>query len=152
MYDALCDAHVMAYWDWPGAQSLEDAEAFVGAHCDEVARGSAHFRSICRDGAVIGTCDLREVDDHRKRAEVGFMLIRGIGARATRARRWARLSPMRSRCWDSRGCRRASTPGTPARRACSWASASGAKDGLAASSCATASGAIARCTGWCERK
>src|SRR5579885_3699421 len=76
MYDALCDAQVMAYWDWPGAQSLEDAEGFVGAHCDEVARGSAHFRSICRDGAVIGTCDLREVDDHRKRAEVGFMLIR----------------------------------------------------------------------------
>jgi ribosomal-protein-alanine N-acetyltransferase len=76
MFEALNDPQVMNYWDWPGAQSMEEAQAFVDSLCDEVDQGQSIYWAICLGLDLIGTCDLSEIDDHHKRADVGFMVIR----------------------------------------------------------------------------
>jgi RimJ/RimL family protein N-acetyltransferase len=50
----------------------------VAALLEEVAAGKAHYWAIClgREGRVIGTCDLSEIDQHHRRAEVGFIVAR----------------------------------------------------------------------------
>lgn len=73
LYEALGDPEVMAFWDWSGATSMAEAQSFVDALCGEEA---SCYWAIVLSGAVIGTCDLSEIDDYHKRADVGFMLIR----------------------------------------------------------------------------
>jgi RimJ/RimL family protein N-acetyltransferase len=45
---------------------------------EEVAAGKALYWAIClgREGRVIGTCDLSEIDEHHRRAEIRFMVAR----------------------------------------------------------------------------
>jgi RimJ/RimL family protein N-acetyltransferase len=50
----------------------------VAALLAEVAAGKALYRAIClgREGRVIGTCDLSEIDEHHRRAEIRFLVAR----------------------------------------------------------------------------
>ena len=72
------DPKVMQYWDWPEHDSIEITTAFVAAELEETAGGTACYWAICLEphGDAIGTCDLSEIDEHHKRAEVGFMIAR----------------------------------------------------------------------------
>jgi len=72
------DPEVMRFWDWPEHTSPTITTAFVAALLEEVAAGKAHYWAIClgRKGRVIGTSDLSEIDEHHRRAEVGFMVAR----------------------------------------------------------------------------
>ena len=74
MFEAIDDPAVMEFWDWPGAQSIDEARGFVSALCDEAAAGTAIHWAITLGGVVLGSCDLSEIDRHHRRAEVGFML------------------------------------------------------------------------------
>ena len=72
------DPEVMQYWDWPVHGSTKLTTAFVAAQLEEVQEGTACYWAICleRSGDLIGTCDLSDIDEHYRRAEVGFMLSR----------------------------------------------------------------------------
>jgi GNAT superfamily N-acetyltransferase len=50
----------------------------VAALLEEVAAGKALYWAIClgQEGRVIGICDLSEVEEHHRRAGVGFMVAR----------------------------------------------------------------------------
>jgi ribosomal-protein-alanine N-acetyltransferase len=68
----------MRFWDWLEPASSTITTAFVAALLEEVAIGKAHYWAIClgREDRVIGTCDPCEIDEHHRRAEVGFMVAR----------------------------------------------------------------------------
>ena len=72
------DPEVMRFWDWPEHGSPTITTAYVAALLEEVSAGKAHYWAIClgSEGRVIGTCDLSEIDEHHRRAEVGFMVAR----------------------------------------------------------------------------
>jgi [ribosomal protein S5]-alanine N-acetyltransferase len=78
LFPFTSDPEVMRFWDWPEHGSPTITTAFVAALLEEVAAGKAHYWAIClgREGRVIGTCDLSEIDEHHRRAEVGFMMAR----------------------------------------------------------------------------
>jgi ribosomal-protein-alanine N-acetyltransferase len=76
LFSFTSDPEVMRFWDWPEHGSPTITTAFVAALLEEVAAGKAQYWAIClgREGHVIGTCDLSEIDEHHRRAEVGFMV------------------------------------------------------------------------------
>jgi [ribosomal protein S5]-alanine N-acetyltransferase len=75
LYKATSDPEVMRYWDWPEHDSILTTTAFIATELEEVAAGKAFYWAIrtSRDAEALGTCDLSEIDDHHKRAEVGFL-------------------------------------------------------------------------------
>jgi [ribosomal protein S5]-alanine N-acetyltransferase len=78
LFPFMSDPEVMRYWDWPEHDSPTITTAYVAVLLEEVAAGKAHYWAICLgpEGHVIGTCDLSEIDEHHRRAEVGFMVAR----------------------------------------------------------------------------
>jgi ribosomal-protein-alanine N-acetyltransferase len=78
LFAATGDREVMRYWDWPEHDSIAITTGLIVAELREVAAGEALYWAI-RIGSgrpAIGTCDLSEIDQHHRRAEVGFMLAR----------------------------------------------------------------------------
>jgi ribosomal-protein-alanine N-acetyltransferase len=78
LFAATSDPEVMRYWDWPEHDSIALTTALVAAELQEVVAGEALYWAI-RTGSgspAIGTCDLSAIDQHHRRAEVGFMLAR----------------------------------------------------------------------------
>jgi RimJ/RimL family protein N-acetyltransferase len=78
----------MRYWSWPPFETLGDAEKLL----DDI-RGLFRERRLFqwgiveRDGPVVGTCTLFQLDGRHRRCEIGFALARkawgrGVGSRA----------------------------------------------------------------------
>jgi ribosomal-protein-alanine N-acetyltransferase len=77
LFAIMRDAATMRFWDWPPFTDTETVEEIVAAQIADMDAGNALYWSVCRDGAVIGCCDLSEIDRHHARAEVGFLFGRG---------------------------------------------------------------------------
>jgi ribosomal-protein-alanine N-acetyltransferase len=86
------DADVMAYWDSPEVGDPAEGAAFLDWCLAEVAAGLSVYWVIERlsDEAVVGICDISEIDRRHRRADVGYMLgkafwAQGYGAEALAA-------------------------------------------------------------------
>jgi ribosomal-protein-alanine N-acetyltransferase len=69
------DADVMRYWDWPPQKTIRDVQRIVRRHAKDIANGRVNWWAVAltEDGPSIGECDLSEIDQHHKHAEVGFL-------------------------------------------------------------------------------
>jgi ribosomal-protein-alanine N-acetyltransferase len=78
LYPLIEDPQVMAYWDVRGTDDPEVLAELVRAQMTEMTAG----RSICwairrlADEALVGCCDLSQIERRHKRADIGFMLGR----------------------------------------------------------------------------
>jgi RimJ/RimL family protein N-acetyltransferase len=78
LFTVMSDPEVMRYWDWPAHDSIATTAGVVAGELEEVAAEKSLYSAIRTNinGPAIGTCDLSEIDQRHKRAEVGFMLAR----------------------------------------------------------------------------
>ena len=78
LFPVMGDPEVMAYWDLPEVDDPDLVATIVQSQVDAMAAGrSLHWAMRTLDGrALLGSCDLSEIDRWHRRAEVGFMLGR----------------------------------------------------------------------------
>jgi RimJ/RimL family protein N-acetyltransferase len=74
----MSDVEVMAFWDSPVVDDPAATEEIIGRQLDEMARDKARYwaMELGSSGAVLGLCDLSEIDRRHNRADVGFMVAR----------------------------------------------------------------------------
>ncbi|MEJ0045547.1 MAG: GNAT family N-acetyltransferase [Rhodospirillales bacterium] len=78
LHALIGDPDVMAFWDVPEISDAEIAGEILAAQLFDVASGAAHYWAIERsaDGAFIGSCDISDISQQHRRAEIGFILAR----------------------------------------------------------------------------
>jgi [ribosomal protein S5]-alanine N-acetyltransferase len=76
MFAMMRDPETMRFWDWPAFTDTETVDDIVAAQIADMDAGNALYWAVCREGVVIGCCDLSEIDRHHARAEVGFLFGR----------------------------------------------------------------------------
>jgi len=81
IFPLMDDPEVMAYWEARESDDPEIVAELVRAQVAEMADGRAIYWGIRRiaDAALVGCCDLSQIERRHGRAEVGFMLGRGVG-------------------------------------------------------------------------
>lgn len=74
------DPEVMAYWDVPAIDDPELVAVIVEAQVAGMTAGTALHLAIrtLSGNAFVGCCSLTEIDLWHKRAEIGFLLGRGV--------------------------------------------------------------------------
>ena len=74
------DAEVMAYWNSARIEDPAMTEEIVARQLAEAAEGRAFLWTMERDadGAVLGVCDLSDLDPRHARAEIGFIVARAV--------------------------------------------------------------------------
>jgi ribosomal-protein-alanine N-acetyltransferase len=74
----MSDVEVMAFWDSSVIDDPAQTTEIVEQELEEVARDKARYwaMELAADGAVLGLCDLSEIDRRHSRADVGFMVAR----------------------------------------------------------------------------
>ena len=80
----FADPEVMMHWDYPEIDDSETVGRLIAAQIDAMARDAAFYWIMRRDadGALVGACDVGEIDWRHRRAEVGFVLAQpfwGVG-------------------------------------------------------------------------
>ena len=97
LYPIMSDPVVMAHWDSTEIEDPDVLQQLVQAQIEDMSLGAAWYWAIelgaIRTGeaqAVLGACDLSEVDWRHRRAEIGFLLAQtawgqGYGVEAMRA-------------------------------------------------------------------
>jgi RimJ/RimL family protein N-acetyltransferase len=76
VFAMMSDDETMRFWDWPAFADPALVGEIVDGQLADVANGSALYWSAVADGAVIGVCDLSDIDEHHLRAEIGFLFAR----------------------------------------------------------------------------
>lgn len=78
LFEARGDPEAMLYWDWPPQQSVDQVAKIIADHGKVIAAGEVLWWAVAREagGPAIGECDLSEIDEHNKRAEIGFLFRR----------------------------------------------------------------------------
>lgn len=78
IFPLMADHEVMAFWDVPEFDDPDVVADIIAGQVGEMAAGRAIYWTIrgLGDASFLGTCDISEIDQRHKRAEVGFMLGR----------------------------------------------------------------------------
>jgi RimJ/RimL family protein N-acetyltransferase len=76
VFAMMSDDEAMRFWDWPAFHDPATVGEIVDGQLSDVAAGNALYWSVLRDGAIIGVCDLSDIDEHHLRAEIGFLFAR----------------------------------------------------------------------------
>ncbi|MBV9572385.1 MAG: GNAT family N-acetyltransferase [Alphaproteobacteria bacterium] len=78
LFEARGDAEAMLYWDWAPQHSVDHVAKVIADHGKAIAAGEVLWWAVAltADGLAIGECDLSEIDEHNRRAEVGFLFRR----------------------------------------------------------------------------
>lgn len=78
VFAMMSDDLTMQFWDYPAFKERETVADIVTAQLADVDAGKAMYWAVALapEGAVIGSCDLSEIDRHHQRAEVGFLFNR----------------------------------------------------------------------------
>jgi len=76
LFAIMSDEKTMRFWDWPALRQPETVAEIVVGQLDDMAQGRAIYWAALLDNALIGSCDLSEIDRRQRRAEVGFLFDR----------------------------------------------------------------------------
>jgi ribosomal-protein-alanine N-acetyltransferase len=78
LYPLMDDPEAIAFRESPDIGDVEMVGEMVRTEVAQMRRGEAIHWSVRRlaDGALLGCCDLSEIDRRRKRADIGFLLGR----------------------------------------------------------------------------
>ena len=78
VFAMMGDDETMRWWDWPAFQDRAVVSDIVASQLADVTEGVAVYWAVVLNasGAVVGSCDLSEIDNHHARAEVGFLFHR----------------------------------------------------------------------------
>ncbi len=75
----FADPEVMAHWDYPEIDDPGTVDQLVAAQVASMGEDAAFYWTMRRlnDGALVGCCEVAEIDWRHRRAEVGFVLAQG---------------------------------------------------------------------------
>lgn len=78
VFAMMSDAETMAWWDWPAFTDPGTVAEIVARQRGDVRAGDALYWAVTLPdgGPAIGVCDLSDIDEHHRRAEVGFLFTR----------------------------------------------------------------------------
>jgi ribosomal-protein-alanine N-acetyltransferase len=78
VFAIMSDDEAMAFWDWPAFKDYGTVAGIVAGQADDMAEGRSAYWAVTMQtgGAVIGACDLSEIDHRQRRAEIGFLFNR----------------------------------------------------------------------------
>jgi ribosomal-protein-alanine N-acetyltransferase len=91
LFPIMSDPVVMAHWDSVEIEDPEIVERMIAGQIEDMTTGQAfHWAVVSPDGALLGACDLSDIDWRHHRGEVGFVMAtaawgRGYGLEAMRA-------------------------------------------------------------------
>lgn len=78
LFAIMSDPETMRYWDWPPFTERETVHDIIAGQISGAEARNSRYWSAClkATGAMIGTCDLSDIEHHHRRAEVGFAFNR----------------------------------------------------------------------------
>jgi ribosomal-protein-alanine N-acetyltransferase len=78
VFAMMRDDETMRFWDWPAFKDRDVVADILDAQLADVTAGIAMYwvAVLTPGGEAIGSCDLSDIDNHHKRAEVGFLFSR----------------------------------------------------------------------------
>lgn len=92
LYPIMSDPVVMAHWDSTEIEDPDVLQQLIQAQMEDMARGAGWYWTIERGEprALLGACDLSDIDWRHRRGEIGFLLAQaawgqGYGIEAMRA-------------------------------------------------------------------